>query len=229
MPESYLTFCSRGPVRIRSGQCSIHSSKLRAGFLLGKTLSAFTNLLKHPFQLLQFFWRDVMETRPRLTGQVVYPRPLQDPLPIWAGVGGTAASFVRACTLGLPSMVAIIGGEPKRFRPLIDLYREAGQWAGHPEEKLLVGLHAIGFLGNTNERSCGRFLSGVRPHLHRDWQGTRLVRGLNSMPCADQRAPCRSGTQKLLHGKCSTLIRFLVGFLASQSRWASRLCLMTRC
>src|ERR1700729_1880447 len=61
--------------------------------------------------------------RAPLTGQAVYPRPLQDPLPIWVGVGGTPTSFVRAGTLGLPLMVAIIGGEPKRFRPLVDAYR----------------------------------------------------------------------------------------------------------
>src|SRR6202043_3088083 len=64
--------------------------------------------------------------RPALTGQAVYPRPLQNPLPIWVGVGGTPASFARAGALGLPLMVAIIGGEAHRFRPLIDLYREAG-------------------------------------------------------------------------------------------------------
>src|SRR5213593_692348 len=63
--------------------------------------------------------------RPALTGQGVYPRPVQDPLPIWLGVGGSPASFVRAGELGLPLMVAIIGGETRRFRPLIDLYREA--------------------------------------------------------------------------------------------------------
>src|SRR5436309_13961419 len=68
--------------------------------------------------------------RPALTGQGVYPRPMQDPLPIWLGVGGTPGSFVRAGALGLPLMVAIIGGETRRFRPLIDLYREAGRRAG---------------------------------------------------------------------------------------------------
>src|SRR5690348_2800338 len=87
--------------------------------------------------------------RPALTGQGVYPRPLQDPLPIWVGVGGTPTSFVRAGMLGLPLMVAIIGGEPKRFRPLVDAYREAGRRAGHPAEKLTVGLHSIGFQGDT--------------------------------------------------------------------------------
>src|ERR1700688_4747650 len=77
--------------------------------------------------------------RAPLTGQAIYPRPLQNPLPIWVGVGGTPESFVRAGMLGLPLMVAIIGGEPKRFRPLIDLYREAGRRAGHSAEKLKIG------------------------------------------------------------------------------------------
>src|SRR5881396_2461314 len=86
--------------------------------------------------------------RPALTGQGVYPRPVQTPLPIWLGVGGTPQSFARAGALGLPLMVAIIGGEPRRFRPLIDLYREAGRRAGHPAEQLMVGLHCPGFIGD---------------------------------------------------------------------------------
>src|SRR5260370_41407332 len=68
--------------------------------------------------------------RAPLTGQGVYPRPLQDPLPVWLGVGGTPGSFIRAGMLGLPLMVAIIGGEPHRFRPLIDRYQAAGLTAG---------------------------------------------------------------------------------------------------
>jgi alkanesulfonate monooxygenase SsuD/methylene tetrahydromethanopterin reductase-like flavin-dependent oxidoreductase (luciferase family) len=63
--------------------------------------------------------------RPALINQAIYPRPLQNPLPVWLGVGGTPQSFIRAGMLGLPLMVAIIGGETRRFRPLIDLYREA--------------------------------------------------------------------------------------------------------
>jgi probable LLM family oxidoreductase len=98
--------------------------------------------------------------RAPLTGQAVYPRPLQNPLPIWVGVGGTPASFVRAGMLGLPLMVAIIGGEPRRFRPLIDLYREAGRRAGHSPEKLVVGLHSIGFLGDTTKQAADDFYPG---------------------------------------------------------------------
>jgi probable LLM family oxidoreductase len=98
--------------------------------------------------------------RAALTGQGVYPRPLQNPLPIWVGVGGTPASFARAGILGLPLMVAIIGGEPQRFRPLIDLYREAGKRAGHPAEQLKVGLHSIGFLGDNTQQAADDFFPG---------------------------------------------------------------------
>ena len=98
--------------------------------------------------------------RAPLTGQAIYPRPLQNPLPIWVGVGGTPASFARAGMLGLPLMVAIIGGEPKRFRPLIDLYREAGRRAGHSPDKLTVGLHSIGFLADTTKQAADDFYPG---------------------------------------------------------------------
>jgi probable LLM family oxidoreductase len=98
--------------------------------------------------------------RAPLSGQAVYPRPLQNPLPIWIGVGGTPASFARAGALGLPLMVAIIGGEPHRFRPLIDLYREAGRRAGHPSDQLTVGLHSIGFLADTTAQAADDFYPG---------------------------------------------------------------------
>jgi probable LLM family oxidoreductase len=98
--------------------------------------------------------------RPPLNGQAVYPRPLQNPLPIWLGVGGTPNSFVRAGVLGLPLMVAIIGGEHRRFRPLIDLYREAGVQAGHDVSKLKVGIHSIGFAGDTSQRAADDFFPG---------------------------------------------------------------------
>jgi probable LLM family oxidoreductase len=98
--------------------------------------------------------------RAPLTGQGVYPRPLQNPLPIWLGVGGTPQSFVRAGVLGLPLMVAIIGGEPHRFRPLIDLYREAGKRAGHSPEKLKVGIHALGYVADTDHQAADEFFPG---------------------------------------------------------------------
>jgi probable LLM family oxidoreductase len=98
--------------------------------------------------------------RPALRNQPIYPRPLQNPLPIWVGVGGTPQSFVRAGMLGLPLMVAIIGGETHRFRPLIDLYKEAGERAGHAPEQLKVGLHSIGYVASTAQQAIDDFYPG---------------------------------------------------------------------
>lgn len=98
--------------------------------------------------------------RPKLTNQAIYPRPIQEQLPIWLGVGGTPQSFVRAGLLGLPLMVAIIGGETHRFRPLIDLYRKAGAEAGHAPEKLKVGLHSLGYVANTTEQAIDEYYPG---------------------------------------------------------------------
>jgi alkanesulfonate monooxygenase SsuD/methylene tetrahydromethanopterin reductase-like flavin-dependent oxidoreductase (luciferase family) len=95
--------------------------------------------------------------RPALTGQGVYPRPIQNPLPVWLGVGGTPESFARAGLLGLPLMVAIIGGEPHRFRPLIDLYREAGRRSGFSPNQLKVGVHALGYVADTTQKAADEF------------------------------------------------------------------------
>ena len=91
--------------------------------------------------------------RASLSGQGVWPRPVQAVLPIRLGVGGTPNSFVRAGMLGLPLTVAIIGGEPHRFRPLIDLYREAGKRAGHAES-LDVAVHCIGYVAETDQQAA---------------------------------------------------------------------------
>ena len=100
------------------------------------------------------------EFRPALKNQAIYPRPLQNPLPIWLGVGGTPASFVRAGMLGLPLMVAVIGGETHRFRPLIDLYRQAGAEAGHAPETLKVGLHSLGYVADSSEEAVADYYPG---------------------------------------------------------------------
>lgn len=98
--------------------------------------------------------------RPALDNQPVYPRPVQEPIPVWVGVGGTPESFVRAGSLGLPLMVAIIGGETHRFRPLVDLYREAGRRAGFGPERLTVGLHSLGYVAETTEQAIEEFYPG---------------------------------------------------------------------
>ena len=98
--------------------------------------------------------------RAPLTGQGVYPRPMQNPFPIWLGVGGTPESFARAGALGLPLMVAIIGGETRRFRPLVNLYREAGRRAGYKPEQLKVGVHALGYVADTTQQAVDDFFPG---------------------------------------------------------------------
>jgi len=100
--------------------------------------------------------------RAALRNQSIYPRPLQESLPIWLGVGGTPESFIRAGKLGLPLMVAVIGGETHRFRPLVDLYRKAGKAAGHADEQLKVGLHSLGYVANTTEEAIEDFYPGYK-------------------------------------------------------------------
>lgn len=98
--------------------------------------------------------------RAPLVNQTIYPRPFQDQMPLWIGVGGTPASFVRAGTLGIPLMIAIIGGEPRRFRGLVDLYKEAGRQAGHSPEKLKVGIHCLGYVGTSSSKALADFYPG---------------------------------------------------------------------
>jgi probable LLM family oxidoreductase len=156
-----LDLLSHGRAEMVAGR----GSSVEAYPLFGFDLEDYDSLFSEKLDLLlrirentHVHWTG--KHRPPLTGQAIYPRPLQHPLPIWIGVGGTPASFARAGVLGLPLMVAIIGGEPRRFRPLIDLYREAGRRAGHSAEKLIVGLHAIGFLGDTTEEAANDFYPG---------------------------------------------------------------------
>ena len=112
--------------------------------------------------------------RPPLTGQGVYPRPLQNPLPIWVGVGGTPESFARAGLLGLPLMVAIIGGEPRRFAPLVDLYRRAGA-AGRPRPRGAEGRPARLRLRRREHPVRGRHdLPGLAPDVHPGLPRARL-------------------------------------------------------
>ena len=156
-----LDLISNGRAEIVAGRGSF----VEAYPLFGLNLEDYDSLFAEKLDLLlairentHVHWSG--KHRAPLTGQAVYPRPLQNPLPIWVGVGGTPASFARAGMLGLPLMVAIIGGEPRRFRPLIDLYREAGRRAGHSAKKLTVGLHSIGFLGDTTKQAADDFYPG---------------------------------------------------------------------
>jgi probable LLM family oxidoreductase len=154
---------SRGRAEIIVGRGSFIESYPLFGFDLNDYDALFTEKLELLLKVREntlVHWKG--KHRAELTGQGVYPRPVQNPLPIRIGVGGTPKSFVRAGTLGLPLVVAIIGGEPARFRPLVDLYRQAWQRAGHPPEKLWVGVHSIGFLGETSEKAAADFYPSWR-------------------------------------------------------------------
>ncbi len=133
--------------------------------LFGLDLHDYDALFSEKLGLLLTIRKDEFVTwkgkfRAPLNQQAVYPRPVQDPLPIWLGVGGTPASFVRAGTLGLPLMVAVIGGETHRFRPLVDLYRQAGKKAGHAPEKLKVGLHSLGYVAKDGQAAMESYYPG---------------------------------------------------------------------
>lgn len=91
--------------------------------------------------------------RAALTGQGVYPRPVQEQLPVWIAVGGTPQSVIRAGRLGLPLAVAIIGGMPERFAPLIDLYRQAAAEAGHDPARLPVSINSHGFIADSQQQA----------------------------------------------------------------------------
>jgi probable LLM family oxidoreductase len=95
--------------------------------------------------------------RPALDDAAVFPRPLQDPLPVWIAVGGTPASVVRAGVLGLPLVVAIIGGTFDRFVPLVDLYRRAAAEAGHDPASLPVAINVHGFVADTAQVAADTF------------------------------------------------------------------------
>ena len=133
--------------------------------LFGYSLEDYDALFTEKLELLLKIRENEFVTwkgnfRPALHNQPVYPRPLQQKLPIWVGVGGTPASFVRAGKLGLPLMVAVIGGETHQFRPLVDLYREAGKKAGYLPEQLKVGLHSLGYVANTTKEAIDDFYPG---------------------------------------------------------------------
>src|SRR2546421_4742442 len=156
-----LDLLSNGRAEIVAGRGSF----IEAFPLFGLDLDDYDSLFAEKLELLlkirentHVHWSG--RHRAALTGQGVYPRPLQDPLPVWLGVGGTPGSFIRAGTLGLPLMVAIIGGEPHRFRPLIDRYRWTGRRAGHSPEQLKVGIHSLGYVADSAAKAADEFFPG---------------------------------------------------------------------
>jgi probable LLM family oxidoreductase len=156
-----LDLISRGRAEMVVGR----GSSVEAFPLFGYNLKDYDELFAEKLGLLLNIRANEFVTwsgkyRPALRHLPVYPRPVQDPLPIWIGVGGTPESFIRAGSLGLPLMVAVIGGETRHFRPLVDLYREAGNKAGFTPEQLKVGLHSLGYIADTSKEAIDDFYPG---------------------------------------------------------------------
>lgn len=156
-----LDLISRGRAELVVGR----GSAIEAYPLFGFDLNDYDALFKEKLELFlkireQEFVTWSGKFRPALNNQPVYPRAVQEKIPVWIGVGGTPESFVRAGSLGLPLMVAIIGGETARFRPLVDLYREAGRRAGFAPEQLKVGLHSPGYIADTTEKAIAEYYPG---------------------------------------------------------------------
>ncbi|MFS8052731.1 LLM class flavin-dependent oxidoreductase [Rhizobium sp. BR 317] len=155
---STLDLISNGRAEIMAGRGSF----IESFPLFGYNLEDYDQLFEEKLDLLlaireseQVNWTG--ELRPPIHGRGVYPRPLQDPLPIWVAVGGTPQSVARAGALGLPMALAIIGGEPRRFAPLIDLYREAARRAGQDAAKLKTSINVHGFVADTTEAAADQF------------------------------------------------------------------------
>lgn len=149
-----LDLLSGGRAEIMAGRGSFIESFPLFGYNLDDYDKLFSEKLELLLQLREqerITWSG--EFRAPLEGQGVYPRPVQSPLPVWIAVGGTPASVVRAGMLGLPMALAIIGGEPARFVPLINLYRQAAQEVGHDVTKLPVSINSHGYIADSSQEA----------------------------------------------------------------------------
>ena len=140
--------------------------------LFGQSLEDYNELFAEKLDLLvqirdneRVTWSG--EFRAPLDDQAIYPRPHQDPLPIWVGVGGTPASIVRAAKLGLPVALAIIGGDPVRFRALANLYRRTLTESGFDPEAIPLAVHGLGHIADSNEEAADQVYASFTANMNR--------------------------------------------------------------
>ena len=153
-----LDLLSNGRAEIMAGRGSFIESFPLFGYNLDDYDALFTEKLDLLLDLRgseRVTWSGKM--RAPLRGQGVYPRPIQDPLPVWIAVGGTPQSVVRAARLGLPMALAIIGGVPERFAPVVDLYRDTARQAGHDPSTLPVSINSHVFLADDSQDASDVF------------------------------------------------------------------------
>lgn len=149
-----LDLISNGRAEVMAGRGSFIESFPLFGYDLRDYDDLFAeklDLLLHLRESEQITWQG--RHRPSLTGQGVYPRPVQDRLPVWIAVGGTPQSVVRAAALGLPLALAIIGGLPEQFAPLVELYWRAIDEAGHDSDQLAVSINSHGFIADDRQQA----------------------------------------------------------------------------
>jgi len=188
-----LDLLSNGRAEIMAGRGSFIESFPLFGYDLNDYNELFAEKLALLIKLREtehVHWSG--KHRPSLTGQGVYPRPVQEELPIWIAVGGTPQSVVRAATLGLPLALAIIGGLPEQFAPLAELYWDVVRQAGHDPAQLAFSLNAHGFLADDAQQAADAFYPGYAQAMNkigreRGWPGvtrqqfeaSRALRGAN--------------------------------------------------
>lgn len=158
---------SNGRAEIMAGRGSF----IESFPLFGYSLDDYDQLFDEKLELLlairaseKVTWRGGL--RPAIQNLGVYPRPVQDPLPVWIASGGTPQSAVRAGMLGLPIVFAIIGGYPESFAPLVSLYKEAAAKAGHDPEKLPIATHSHGFVADTTEQAAEIFFPSMQAQMN---------------------------------------------------------------
>lgn len=158
-----LDAISNGRAEIMAGRGSF----IESFPLFGYDLSNYNELFDEKLELLLKIRESEKVTwkgghRPAIDNRGVYPRPVQNPLPVWIGSGGTTQSVIRAGVLGLPLVLAIIGGRPIQFEPLVRLYKQAAVRAGHDVSKLPVASHSHGFIAENTQVAVDKFFPSTQ-------------------------------------------------------------------
>ncbi len=195
-----LDLLSGGRAEIMAGRGSF----IESFPLFGYDLADYDELFAEKLELLLKLRESERVTwsgrhRAALDDLGIYPRPVQNPLPVWIAVGGTPASVARAGTLGLPLAIAIIGGVPERFAPLAHLYREAAQRAGHEPAALPISINSHGFLADNSQQAADDYFPsfaivmnkigrerGWAPITRQQFEASRTLRGSDFVGAPDE-------------------------------------------
>ena len=165
---AHVDLISGGRAEIMAGRGSFIESFPLFGYDLDDYDELFTEKLELLLQIREsprVTWSG--KHRAALSDAIVWPRPVQDPLPVWVAVGGTPQSVVRAGALGLPPTLSIIGGQPERFVPLVDLYRQAFGAAGHDPAGARVAINTHAFVGATSQQADAAFAASYLAMMNR--------------------------------------------------------------